>query len=178
MNLGKLTSLNFFPLQFHIIIIFSLFWMFFVYFIQLPCDRDKSCGKGNYCDLHYGGCRRHKTAGEPCRRDGHCSRGMHCRFGSCQTAVAEGMLGKIHCMVSFCQVFKFVSQDMKDIHNIPDKLIQAMFKCQGKCQGIRSLNNCQNKLYQIMDWVTFPALRIQHEAITRPFVLSRRNEHF
>ncbi|XP_071812568.1 uncharacterized protein [Apostichopus japonicus] len=59
----------------------------------VPCDRDKSCGKGLFCDLHYGGCRRHKSVGEPCRRDGHCTRGTHCRFGTCQTAIAEGMLG-------------------------------------------------------------------------------------
>ncbi|KAJ8024788.1 Dickkopf-related protein 3 [Holothuria leucospilota] len=59
----------------------------------MPCQRDKSCGKGFFCDLHYGNCRPHKSAGEPCRRDGHCERGFDCRFGTCQTSVAVGALG-------------------------------------------------------------------------------------
>ncbi|CAH1790246.1 unnamed protein product [Owenia fusiformis] len=49
-----------------------------------PCRTDKGCGRGRFCDRHYGFCHLHRVAGETCRRDGHCMRGFDCMFGKCK----------------------------------------------------------------------------------------------
>lgn len=59
---------------------------------QKPCENDKSCGKGKYCDKHYGACEQHKPLGVLCRRDGHCQRGLECVFGKCRHRIPEGYL--------------------------------------------------------------------------------------
>ncbi|XP_077978904.1 dickkopf-related protein 3-like [Glandiceps talaboti] len=58
-----------------------------------PCLSDKSCGRGKYCDKHYGNCRSNKRTGEPCRRDGHCQKGFDCMFGKCVKTLRSGSLG-------------------------------------------------------------------------------------
>ncbi|XP_071803734.1 dickkopf-related protein 3-like [Asterias amurensis] len=57
------------------------------------CQSDRTCGRGLYCDNHYGNCVQHKLELEPCRRDGHCDRGLECRFGTCQKVLKLGMEG-------------------------------------------------------------------------------------
>ncbi|XP_038077930.1 dickkopf-related protein 3-like [Patiria miniata] len=57
------------------------------------CKSDKACGRGFFCDRHYGECLPHHQELEPCRRDGHCDRGLECRFGTCQEAIKSGNVG-------------------------------------------------------------------------------------
>ena len=59
------------------------------------CKSDRTCGRGLYCDYHYGNCVQHKLELEPCRRDGHCDRGLECRFGTCQKVLKLGMEGEL-----------------------------------------------------------------------------------
>nr|XP_054767667.1 uncharacterized protein LOC129274937 [Lytechinus pictus] len=63
------------------------------YYEDLPCDSDKKCGRGRFCDLHYGGCHRHRRPGHLCRRDGHCQKGNDCMFGTCSETIPERTLG-------------------------------------------------------------------------------------
>nr|XP_006817126.1 PREDICTED: dickkopf-related protein 3-like [Saccoglossus kowalevskii] len=58
-----------------------------------PCMNDKTCGRGRYCDKHYGNCRSHKLESQPCRRDGHCQKGFDCMFGKCVKALKSRSLG-------------------------------------------------------------------------------------
>lgn len=55
---------------------------------------DKQCGKGRFCDLHYGVCRTEKSPGFACRRDRMCGKGLACMFGRCQAKIATGEEGK------------------------------------------------------------------------------------
>ncbi|XP_022079852.1 dickkopf-related protein 3-like [Acanthaster planci] len=57
------------------------------------CKSDKACGRGFFCDRHYGECIPHRHELEPCRRDGHCNRGLECRFGTCQQIIKSGRVG-------------------------------------------------------------------------------------
>lgn len=57
---------------------------------------DKPCGKGRFCDLHYGVCRTEKSPGFACRRDRMCGKGLACMFGRCQAKIATGEEGKTY----------------------------------------------------------------------------------
>ncbi|XP_071491245.1 dickkopf-related protein 3-like [Diadema antillarum] len=63
------------------------------YYENVPCESDKMCGRGRFCDFHYGGCHRHREQGQQCRRDGHCQKGHDCMFGTCHLAIPERTLG-------------------------------------------------------------------------------------
>ena len=58
-----------------------------------PCEGDRSCPHGRFCDRHYGICERLRGEGEFCRRDGHCHRQHECVFGRCRVAVQLPDLG-------------------------------------------------------------------------------------
>ncbi|XP_046650245.1 dickkopf-related protein 3-like isoform X1 [Daphnia pulicaria] len=60
---------------------------------QDKCMEDKQCGKGRFCDLHYGVCRTEKSPGFACRRDRMCGKGLACMFGRCQAKIATGEEG-------------------------------------------------------------------------------------
>lgn len=57
-----------------------------VYAVRLlqVCKSDRQCGRGYFCDYHYGVCYVHSRLHEPCRRDGHCRRHHECVFGRCR----------------------------------------------------------------------------------------------
>lgn len=55
---------------------------------------DKQCGKGRFCDLHYGVCRTEKSPGFACRRDRMCGKGLACMYGRCQAKIPTGEEGK------------------------------------------------------------------------------------
>lgn len=59
----------------------------------MPCLNDRSCGRGKFCDEHYGTCETHRNAGEACRRDRHCQKGYDCMFGKCQKTIAPSLIG-------------------------------------------------------------------------------------
>ncbi|XP_078571455.1 uncharacterized protein LOC144859066 isoform X1 [Branchiostoma floridae x Branchiostoma japonicum] len=59
----------------------------------VPCDTDKSCGGGKYCDRHYGVCKPRGRLGDLCRRDGNCQGGYDCMFGRCQKTIQAGEQG-------------------------------------------------------------------------------------
>ncbi|XP_057371686.1 dickkopf-related protein 3-like [Daphnia carinata] len=60
---------------------------------QDKCMEDRQCGKGRFCDLHYGVCRTEKSPGFACRRDRMCGKGLACMFGRCQAKIATGEEG-------------------------------------------------------------------------------------
>ncbi|XP_071950578.1 dickkopf-related protein 3-like [Antedon mediterranea] len=60
---------------------------------QAPCRSDKACGRGKFCDQHYGNCLDHKLENALCRRDSHCRKGLDCRFGKCQKTIKPGTVG-------------------------------------------------------------------------------------
>ncbi|XP_078655742.1 uncharacterized protein LOC144902298 isoform X1 [Branchiostoma floridae x Branchiostoma belcheri] len=59
----------------------------------VPCDTDKSCGGGKYCDRHYGVCKPRGRLGDLCRRDGNCQGGYDCMFGRCEKTIQAGEQG-------------------------------------------------------------------------------------
>ncbi|XP_014665824.1 PREDICTED: dickkopf-related protein 3-like [Priapulus caudatus] len=60
---------------------------------QRPCENDKACGKGKFCDHHYGTCEVHRAEASLCRRDGNCEKGLECVFGKCRPVVEHGTVG-------------------------------------------------------------------------------------
>nr|XP_027223902.1 uncharacterized protein LOC113816081 [Penaeus vannamei] len=57
------------------------------------CTNDRVCGRGQFCDQHYGVCRDHVTEGHECRRDAMCEGGYACMFGLCQKRIKRGREG-------------------------------------------------------------------------------------
>ncbi|XP_042890736.1 dickkopf-related protein 3-like [Penaeus japonicus] len=57
------------------------------------CTNDRVCGRGQFCDQHYGVCRDRMTEGQPCRRDAMCQGGYDCMFGMCQKRIKRGREG-------------------------------------------------------------------------------------
>ncbi|XP_069986341.1 dickkopf-related protein 3 [Penaeus vannamei] len=57
------------------------------------CTNDRVCGRGQFCDQHYGVCRDHVTEGRECRRDAMCEGGYNCMFGLCQKRIKRGREG-------------------------------------------------------------------------------------
>ena len=64
-------------------------------FVQDKCLEDRQCGKGRFCDMHYGVCRPEKSPGFACRRDRMCAKGLHCMYGRCQAKIPSGEEGII-----------------------------------------------------------------------------------
>lgn len=61
--------------------------------LQRLCTNDRVCGRGQFCDQHYGVCRDHVTEGHECRRDAMCEGGYACMFGLCQKRIKRGREG-------------------------------------------------------------------------------------
>lgn len=61
--------------------------------LQRLCNNDRVCFRRQFCDDHYGVCRRRVAEGEACRGDDMCRRGLHCMFGKCQQQVERGREG-------------------------------------------------------------------------------------
>ncbi|XP_063591827.1 dickkopf-related protein 3-like [Penaeus indicus] len=57
------------------------------------CTNDRVCGRGQFCDQHYGVCRDHLTEGQECRGDAMCEGGYDCMFGVCQKRIKRGREG-------------------------------------------------------------------------------------
>ena len=72
---------------------------------QDKCLEDRQCGKGRFCDLHYGICRSEKSPGFACRRDRMCARGLACMFGRCQSKIPTGEEGQWNCYIVIFVVF-------------------------------------------------------------------------
>ncbi|OWA50439.1 hypothetical protein BV898_14956 [Hypsibius exemplaris] len=60
---------------------------------SMSCQSGKPCGRGKFCDNHYGKCERVKRRGDFCREDNHCQRKHECVFGRCRKEVPKGQEG-------------------------------------------------------------------------------------
>ncbi|XP_071967650.1 uncharacterized protein [Engystomops pustulosus] len=60
---------------------------------NVTCDHDRSCGRGLFCDRHFGLCVALRHEGQYCRKDSQCVRGLGCMFGRCQQIVPGGHEG-------------------------------------------------------------------------------------
>uniref|UniRef100_A0A3Q1F5Z5 Dickkopf N-terminal cysteine-rich domain-containing protein n=1 Tax=Acanthochromis polyacanthus TaxID=80966 RepID=A0A3Q1F5Z5_9TELE len=65
----------------------------FPIFLQAVCEHDRVCGRGFYCDRHFGLCVPLRAEGFYCRRDSQCVRGLSCMFGKCHRSVPTGHEG-------------------------------------------------------------------------------------
>ncbi|XP_800228.1 dickkopf-related protein 3 [Strongylocentrotus purpuratus] len=97
------------------------------YYQDLPCDSDKMCGRGRFCDLHYGGCHRHRQPGHQCRRDGHCQKGHDCMFGTCRATIPERTLG------ARCRNNKDCSHNMCCAKQHGESVCKQKLPLQAKC---------------------------------------------
>ncbi|XP_064648604.1 dickkopf-related protein 3-like [Lineus longissimus] len=61
--------------------------------IFMQCVSDRTCGRGRFCDRHYGTCDLHRREGQPCRRDGHCTKNTDCMYGRCVKTILVGQAG-------------------------------------------------------------------------------------
>ncbi|XP_070565834.1 dickkopf-related protein 3-like [Ptychodera flava] len=95
--------------------------------IEPPCTNDKSCGRGRFCDRHYGNCRYHKRVNEPCRRDGHCQKGHDCMFGKCVKAFKPGSMG------ARCKHDRDCSPEMCCARQHGESICKAKLKVGAKC---------------------------------------------
>ncbi|XP_075436525.1 uncharacterized protein LOC142473207 [Ascaphus truei] len=59
----------------------------------VTCDHDRGCGRGLFCDRHFGLCVALRQDGQYCRKDSHCARGLGCMFGRCQRTIPGGHEG-------------------------------------------------------------------------------------
>ncbi|XP_053573479.1 dickkopf-related protein 3 [Bombina bombina] len=57
------------------------------------CDNDRSCGRGLFCDRHFGLCVALRHEGQYCRKDSQCVRGLGCMYGRCQRVIPGGHEG-------------------------------------------------------------------------------------
>ncbi|VDP05631.1 unnamed protein product [Soboliphyme baturini] len=62
-------------------------------YIEVICQRDRDCRVGEFCDLHYGVCKRYRSEKQPCRTDGQCATGLDCMFGRCRPNPKPGHKG-------------------------------------------------------------------------------------
>ncbi|XP_053308757.1 dickkopf-related protein 3-like [Spea bombifrons] len=61
--------------------------------MRVTCDHDRACGKGLFCDRHFGLCVALRHEGQFCRKDSQCVRGLGCMFGRCQQIIPGGREG-------------------------------------------------------------------------------------
>ncbi|CAH2292551.1 dickkopf-related 3-like [Pelobates cultripes] len=60
---------------------------------QVTCDNDRACGRGLFCDRHFGLCMALRHEGQFCRKDSQCVRGLGCMYGKCQQIIPDGHEG-------------------------------------------------------------------------------------
>uniref|UniRef100_A0A5S6QNZ4 Dickkopf_N domain-containing protein n=1 Tax=Trichuris muris TaxID=70415 RepID=A0A5S6QNZ4_TRIMR len=60
---------------------------------QVPCQADRNCPQGFFCDHHYALCRSYRMDRDPCRSDSQCTPGYDCMFGRCTVAFNPGHRG-------------------------------------------------------------------------------------
>nr|XP_033773687.1 dickkopf-related protein 3-like [Geotrypetes seraphini] len=60
---------------------------------KVSCDQERSCGKGQFCDRHFGLCVPLQQEGQYCRKDSQCIRGLGCMFGKCHRMSPGGQEG-------------------------------------------------------------------------------------
>ncbi|OCT62101.1 dickkopf-related protein 3 [Xenopus laevis] len=59
----------------------------------VQCDHDRGCGRGLFCDRHFGLCVALRHEGQYCRKDSQCVRGLGCMYGRCQRIIPGGHEG-------------------------------------------------------------------------------------
>uniref|UniRef100_A0A8C5WDU3 Dickkopf N-terminal cysteine-rich domain-containing protein n=1 Tax=Leptobrachium leishanense TaxID=445787 RepID=A0A8C5WDU3_9ANUR len=57
------------------------------------CDHDRACGRGLFCDRHFGLCMTLRHEWQLCRKDSQCVRGLGCMYGRCQHIIPGGLEG-------------------------------------------------------------------------------------
>ncbi|KAM5135084.1 uncharacterized protein ACMZJ9_017687 [Mantella aurantiaca] len=73
----------------------------------VTCDYDRACGRGLFCDRHFGLCVALRHEGQYCRKDSQCVRGLSCMHGHCQRVLPSGHEGSRcrqdkDCLPSMC----------------------------------------------------------------------------
>ncbi|XP_040185723.1 dickkopf-related protein 3-like [Rana temporaria] len=73
----------------------------------VTCDHDRGCGRGLFCDHHFGLCVPLRHEGQYCRKDSQCIRGLGCMYGHCQRIIPGGHEGSRcrqdkDCLPSMC----------------------------------------------------------------------------
>uniref|UniRef100_A0AAU7EB79 Dickkopf5 protein n=1 Tax=Terebratalia transversa TaxID=34513 RepID=A0AAU7EB79_TERTR len=94
---------------------------------QEICKTDKSCGKGKFCDRHYGFCDRKRQSGQYCRRDGQCEHGLQCMFGKCTKSLKHGTIG------ARCRHDKDCGASMCCARQHGERICKAKLKIHAKC---------------------------------------------
>lgn len=107
---------------------------------------DKQCGKGRFCDLHYGVCRTEKSPGFACRRDRMCGKGLACMFGRCQAKIPTGEEGKYIFKNLFdlfsCLCSLIVCQPLAGLSVKGHRLFLPQRLFDGSVDGTRSCFSC------------------------------------